>query len=324
MILSLKSNTAMLLLSGIFLTSCGASRSNGTQNGLINTPNISEDQAELIFEHASAFPSETELAIGIIKKGAIQYVGVRRTRDSLMQVENSRKVFEIGSITKVFTATLLSCFVEQGEIELDEPIQDHIGFKVRDGQSITFQQLANHTSGLPRLPPNLNLSSASMSNPYKSYNEDKLEELFRQGIALKSEPGTAHEYSNFGAGILGFALEHRSKGSYEELLQAKVFSKYDMIQSTTLRNTVENDLVYGLDANGEITLNWDFDLLVGAGGVLSSVEDLVKFSMAHFGPENEELTRTRQPTFVVNDKTSVGLGWFIIEREGKRLTWHNG
>ncbi|WKN42074.1 serine hydrolase domain-containing protein [Tunicatimonas pelagia] len=314
----------MLSLVAFLLVGCSASLFKVAENGLISTTNISDEQTELIFDYCKTFPANTEVAIAIIEDKVVRYVGVKITGDSLVSIQNDKKVFEIGSVTKVFTATLLASFAQQGEIDVAEPIQNHLNFEVKGGERITFQQLANHTSGLPRLSPNLDLSVVDIRNPYKDYDQDKLQEVLENSVALQSEPGTSYEYSNFGAGLLGFTLEQRSNSTFEKLLQERVFSKYGMTRSTTLRKTIEGDLVQGLNAKGELTSNWDFNALVGAGGIFSSVHDLAKFAIAHFDEASEELALTRESTFAVNDEVSIGLGWLTIQRKGKALTWHNG
>ncbi len=81
----------------------------------------------------------------------IYYVALR-VHDSLKTMENSKVVFEIGSLSKVFTSALLADLVQQQIVELDEPINNHLDYPIHDNIRFTFRQLANHTSGLPRIP----------------------------------------------------------------------------------------------------------------------------------------------------------------------------
>ena len=247
----------------------------------------------------------------------------RPNRDKL--IENYKNVFEIGSLTKVFTATLLSNFVNAQKLKLDDNIQDYLEFKINSQNEITFKELANHTSGLPRLPSNLNLFNVNQDNPYKDYNKEKLIEYLKSEIRLNQEPGLKYEYSNLGAGILGFELAVISNSTYESLLQEKIFSKYKMVNSTSKRENIQFDLVKGLKPNGKTTSNWDFNVLAGCGGIFSTVEDLSKFALAQFNNENNELILTQKPSFKVNDHMSIGLGWHILKRKnGGKLIWHNG
>ena len=282
-------------------------------------------EAELLFEQVKVFPNESEFSIAIIEKGKTKFIGVKRVNDTLIQVENSKKVFEIGSISKVFTATLLTNFVQENRLELNDDIQKYLGFNIKTDLKITFKELVNHTSGLPKIPSNLNLLVVDKKNPYKNYDSEKLKQYLTQEVKLKQKPGVKYGYSNLGAGLLGFILEEVSKSNYEKLVQEKIFSKYKMTSSTTDRKVVKDKLVKGLNKFGEETQNWDMNVLIGAGGILSSVNDLAKFGKAQFKEENKELKLTQQPTFKINDNLTIGLGWHILtNRKGEDFIWHSG
>ena len=98
-----------------------------------------------------------------------------------------------------------------------------------------------------------------------------------------------------------------------------------MVYSTTNREQVQEHLIAGLNPSGKETSNWDFDILVGAGGIMSSTMDLSQFALAQFNRENKALMATQKPTFTINDNMKIGLGWHILKRKnGKELIWHNG
>lgn len=280
---------------------------------------ITKEQAEIIYEKTKFFPKQTQLAIAIIKKGKVQYYGVKRITNSLRTVENHKSIFEIGSITKVFTATLLAGFVVDNKVKLNDHINDYIKVPVKNKTQLSFKDLINHTSGLPRLPPNLDLSKNS-ANPYKTYYESDLETYLTKSLKL-TKKGT-YQYSNLGAGLIGYILGKIEGLSFEQLLQNKIFSKYGMSSSTTSQSKVKGTFVIGLDAKGNKVSNWDFSVLSGAGGILSHVEDLSKFAVAQFNSSHKELELTRQKTFDINNKLSIGLGWHILSQNN--WIWHNG
>ncbi len=98
-----------------------------------------------------------------------------------------------------------------------------------------------------------------------------------------------------------------------------------MKQSYTEISHISNNLVKGLDANGDTTPNWQFNIFFGAGGVLSTTEDLSKFAKAQFNSQHSELALTQKPTFTVNETLKLGLGWHILKTQnGKELLTHNG
>ena len=289
-------------------------------NGLNSFPN---DISKIIFSKTKDFPESTQLSIAIIQNGKTNYYGIIKLNDTIRPIENQDKVFEIGSITKVFTSTVLASLVEEGKIKLTDEINPFYPFPFKDNIKLNFKDLANHTSGLPRLPENFDLTN--QIDPYKSYGKIQIDEYLKDILKLENEPARIYSYSNLGAGLLGYTLGLSQKASFEKLLQEKVFEKYDMKNSFISHQDLNEKLVKGQNMNGEITSNWSWDLLSGAGGILSTTEDLVEFANAQFNSKNKELVLTRTPTFTINENMKIGLGWHLLKSEsGKDLVWHNG
>ncbi|MFA7445734.1 MAG: serine hydrolase domain-containing protein [Flavobacteriaceae bacterium] len=309
----------------IMFLSCSETEEIIAVNG-IKSDILQINQIDTIYKKAKFFPNEAQMAFALIKNGEISYFGIKRTNDTLITVENKDKAFEIGSISKVFTATLLSNFIIDKELLPDDKINTFFDYSFNDNLEFTFEELANHTSGLPRMPSNIHLSAMlSPKNPYKNYDEKKFEKYLKESISLEYSKGEKSEYSNLGAGLLSYTLRKYSRKSYEELLKEKIFSKYQMTNSTTERSRISDILIGGFDEKGRKTSNWDSGVLIGAGGIYSTTEDLAKFALAQFDESNAELAFTRQKTFQENDFRDVGLGWFIINRkDGNKWYWHNG
>ena len=284
-----------------------------------------EKQEQLILEHVSGFPEQTQLAFVFIKNGTVYFSGVILEDDTMRLVDNRHKVFEIGSVTKVFTASLLAAQVVEGKVGLDDPVNDYLLFQLKDSIRPTFRQLANHTSGLPRMPSNFEAAVPfDPANPYQNYGPDLLEGYLTRQVKLAFKPGERSEYSNLGAGLLAFSLEKTNGLDYQQLLEKHIFSKYEMMASTTRREDVVSNLVRGLDQNGRETSNWDFSVLVGAGGILSTTEDLARFALAQFDDTNTELKLTQKLTFHVDERLALGLGWHIVKTPNAELYCHNG
>ncbi|MCK0147437.1 beta-lactamase family protein [Arenibacter sp. F26102] len=286
---------------------------------------ITDIQSKNIYAESKDFPNNTQLSFAIIKDGITKFYGIKRENDTIFTIDNHDGVFEIGSISKVFTATILADMVVNNKLGLDDNINHYLEWPLKDGVKITFKQLSNHTSGLPRLPSNLILDSIDLQNPYKDYDEQKLKQYLTQVLQLNQNPGEKSEYSNLGVGLLGFVLSKMDSTSYENLLQTKIFTKYLMTNSTTNRTLISNKLVMGLDVSGKETPNWDLNVLEGAGGILSSVADLSKFALAQFNDSNQVLALTRKPTFNLQaNKADMGLGWAIIKNTGEEWFTHSG
>lgn len=271
-------------------------------------------------------PDQVQFAIALLQDTTVQYYGFQRRADSLTAIENSDKVFEIGSISKVFTATLLAQQVQGGKLTLDSPIGQLLDLELKAGEGITLQQLANHTSGLPRVPSSMLMASLlHPDNPYKDFDEEALRKYLEEKVRLNDDPGERYSYSNLGVGLLAYILERQSHKSYEQLLREKVFVPLQMNSSSTKREAFNERLVSGLDKKGEPTANWDMAALAGAGAILSSPRDMARFCRAHFQDALPFLALSRQETFRVSERTSLALGWHILRRkDGHRWHWHNG
>jgi len=286
-------------------------------SGFAQTP----EQSQLISETALAFPEKTQLSVALIVNSKIIFTGVERHNDTLNYTDNSMKIFEIGSISKVFTSTLLANLVEKQKVSLNDQMNSCIDLPLNSRDTFSLLELANHTAGLPRLPANLNLFTADFRNPYKNYSEENLLKYLSDDSAVRNSPGEKYEYSNLGAGLLAYLLVKKEGSDYERMLKKYIFDKYEMTHSTTYRAKLNEELVSGLDAGGNETSNWDFNVLVGAGGILSNVSDLSKFALAQFDSANTELALTRESTFKVNDGMEIGLGWHILHPEAGKI-WH--
>jgi len=292
---------------------------------ILQKDGLTTEQSMLIYEKVKTFPNNAEISIAIIRKGDTKYFGIKRENDSILSIKNYNKIFETGSITKVFTAALLANFVNEEKIELEDNINDYIDFTIKDNVKISFKQLATHTSGLPRLPEILSSPTLSSENPYKDFGEEELKLDLSEKLVMLDEPGAKSEYSNLGVGLLGYILSEIGNSTYEDLIQSKIFEKYHMLNSTTIRSGVMDKLVLGLNEKGEVVSNWDMAVLMGAGGILSNVEDLAKFAIAHFDDSNTELKLTRTPFHKITDNFSTGLAWGIVKTEsGAEWYWHNG
>jgi len=281
----------------------------------INENIITNQEKEIIQEYINDFPDNTQFSIAVIKNNKVGYLGYEIANDTIIEINNRDSVFEVGSITKIFTSTILANLVNENRIKTDDVISDYLPFelnpKEKNAQKITLRMLANHTSGLPNYPSNLDsVASRNPLNPYLEYDSLLLIEYLKNDLILNSVPGDNYEYSNLAFGILGYLLELKTGESYDELLKKYVFQKYDMNISTTNRIVVQKYLVEGQNEKGEIVPNWDFSIHRAAGNVLSSANDLANFVQANF-TNDSILSFQRQKTFD-DHNNNVALGWNMM------------
>lgn len=295
-------------------------------NELETTSYYTSEETDLIFDALSFYPNDTQLSLAIIDSSGTHYYGAKRSSDSLITIENNKSIFEIGSITKVFTSSLLAHQVVESDLDPDTTVRSFLNFELKDSVDFTFKQLANHTSGLPRVPGGFIWNAIfNADNPYKNFDKEKLKTYLSEEVELEYTPGTDHAYSNLGTGFLGFVLEQYTGKTYESLLVDEIFEPLVMLNSTTERQNISNTLVKGVNRKGGEATNWDLSSLVAAGGIYSSTEDMVKYAKAQLDTTNEVYNYQKEPTYRISDDQQVALGWFVITREdNSKIYWHNG
>lgn len=239
-------------------------------------------------------------------------------------------VFEIGSITKVFTALLLADMTVKGEAALSDPVALDLPTHVlpgRNDQAITLIDLATHTSGLPRLP--INLDPKDPANPYADYSDEQLYGFLAEH-ELTRDIGSEFEYSNLGYGLLGQTLAASAHTSYEDLVRSRITSPLVM-QSTavTLSPDMRDRAAGAHDAALEPVPYWDLPTLAGAGALRSTAEDLLNFLEAALGFRDVPLAAafaimpdTRRP--IDGSDVETALGWVVSRKGGDEIIWHNG
>ena len=235
--------------------------------------------------------------------------------------------FEIGSVSKVFTSLLLADMVARGEVSLDTTVGEILpDQKMRtEVAAITLEQLATHTSGLPRMPPNLGTMYIlrHAKNPYAEYDRKKL----HKGLSRAKITEEGFAYSNFGAGLLGDLLSMKAGKSYCTLVEERIVSQMN-VDSLHCSNIPENIAQPHLWTGDENPV-WEFGSLAGAGALRANSEDLSLF-LGYIDvnfPEGdlfgEGFTNTLK-THYKDAGSEVGLGWMIIDVEGMRCYFHNG
>ena len=276
-------------------------------------------------------PNTKSLAIGLINQNQINTFFYGQTDAATKaSLPDGNTLYEIGSISKVFTATLLADLVEKGAISLEDSIVKFLPDSLAQNpflQKITFKQLANHTSGLPRLPENLDkVAKFSDKNPYANYTRKDLFQYLKN-VSSENEPGENFEYSNLGYGLLGEIISIISKKTYSQNIKT-------LTDSLKLANTVEKanpktqKLVKVYNEFGQEVSTWDFQALAATGSLKSTVHDLIRFAQYQFKlPETtleNAMAITRQFTYYLPPNTDIGLAWHMNMVDDVIQIWHNG
>jgi CubicO group peptidase (beta-lactamase class C family) len=315
----------LIILSVLVLGKCGEKKFETAINA-INDPRVSNTLNEIVFDKIKDWPERTHVSVAIVRDSIPEYYGFIRSNDSVKSANLSTQVFEIGSITKLFTTQLLVQAVRDSLVSPDELLSSYYDFDFPDSlsQFITLEHLANHTSGLPRLPTSFIKSSMFNSdNPYKDFDEAKLKTYMREEMKTYSVPGEAYEYSNLAMGILAQTVCKQYEKNFEQVCQSFIFQPFKMTSTFTSHQLYPNDLVEGLNRDGQSTSNWDLAALQGAGSVVSSAQDMARFIQAQFQLDSLRLWQMEE-TLKINDNIGVARGWHIRYDNDRKYYWHNG
>ena len=273
------------------------------------------------------------VVIGLIEPDGRTRVITRGTsgRDGVPLADST--VFEIGSITKVFTAAVLADMVARGEVALDDPVAKYLPSSVRvpsmNGRAITLLDLATHTSGLPRNPTNL--APADSGNPFAGYEVTQLY-AFLSSFALPRAPGAEFEYSNVGFGLLGHALARRAGMPYEELVRTRLLVPLGMNGTRIALDAKQQaSFATGHAVTGRQVGAWDLPTLAGAGAFRSTMADLLRFARANLRTDDARVGSALTAAQASRRRTplpdmGIALGWQTSLRDdgAADFVWKDG
>lgn len=276
-------------------------------------------------------PENAGVSIGIVKgdKEANYCYGKKnKLTDSPI---DTNTIYEIGSITKLFTSLILAEEVVNGKMQLSEKLSGCFPGEMvsKDCSNISLLQLATHSSGLPRLADNFWPSVKDKKNPYNNYSEFYLLDYLTIAKPYNAI-GTRYNYSNVGAGLLGFILCQKKKSTYEKMVKENICSPFGMKNTSIyLSNEQLGNLALG-HSKGRVVGNWDFqDATAGQGALRSNVVDMVKFIRYNLNPQKSPLSKAidyaQQLHFTdLISGMEMGLGWHIGSFYNEKYLEHTG
>jgi CubicO group peptidase (beta-lactamase class C family) len=270
------------------------------------------------------------LIVGMVNGDGRTYYSYGTTTLESERLPDEHTFYEIGSITKIFTTTLLAEMVERGEVSLDDPVQqylpDTVNMPTFRGVEITLEDLATHVSGLPDNP-----ESISQNNPITPFSPYPIEQLYEDlnQLRLRRTPGSTFEYSNFGLGLLGHALALSQGTDYETLLRERILTPLEL-NNTMIHQNAEQDKRRAKGYGGVVERPYfEMDALESAGVLLSTAEDLLTFAEHIMGLKTSNLA----PAFTTALRprvrnglpgVDIGLGWFIVSNTPDPIIMHDG
>lgn len=235
--------------------------------------------------------------------------------------------FEIGSLTKTFTALLLADSAARGEVCCDDPLGRHLP-QAAHLPGITLRHLATHSSGLPRLPPGLLRSAlpSLLTNPYRAFTPHDLLNAVRRTLPRRP-PGSAVRYSNFGIALLGAALAAAANRPFEDLLADRVLRPLGLTATGPASAPQVTGHWHGLPRPP-----WQIPGLAAAGVLRSTARDLLRYLTAHLDPDrapmpalSQALADVARPRIAVpGTDDRLCLVWNHRARPGHDLVFHSG
>lgn len=269
------------------------------------------------------------LCIGVIDRGVTSTYGYGETVKGNHKIPDADNFFELGSITKTFTAILLAYYADAGQLHLNDLAVKYLPDSVAANpelQQITLLELINHTSGLERIPDNLINHASDPLNPYKDYSINLLMSYLKS-CKLQSKPGERYAYSNLGVGLLGVILENITHEPFERMVHDVICKPLGMSATSQHLNPLMTPLfTQPYNIKGEPTPAWDFDVLAACGALRSTLHDMLIYAKANLQPADDALGKaialSHRVTFSKDVK--VAMGWHIITVNGVDYIFHNG
>jgi CubicO group peptidase (beta-lactamase class C family) len=293
------------------------------------------DMREILVRRVDQQKQATGIVVGLIEPSGRCLVTYGHLATGDPRGVDGDTIFEIGSVSKVFTSLLLADMVHRNEVALDDPaatyLPEHVRMPERNGRSITLRDLSTHRSGLPPMPGNLLATMAQRKDPdgpHVGYSVDDLYE-FLSSYSLPRDPGAEFEYSNLGAGLLGHLLGCRAGTDYESLVRNRITQPLGMPDTgITLSSSMKQRMATGHNARLAPVGNSDLPMpLAGAGALRSSANDMLTFLGAFLGDKESPLAPAMNAMFDTRcpaGQTEMGLGWFIYSPDGREIAVHNG
>lgn len=262
------------------------------------------------------------LAAVVIDPDAVTFAGLGAD-------ENTE--FEIGSITKTFTALLLAQAVERGEVALDDPVGAYLDLGDSAAAGATLGELSSHRSGLPRIATTVPALATSLWSSYRGndpypYDLDALTGHAR--AAELTDRGTV-AYSNLGVALLGQALAAATGTDYADLLQGRIFDPLGMTATSLPGSTdgLADNARTGYTVAGRPADAWTLNAYAPAGGIRSTTADMALYAQALLSADpalGVDPAAVLDPQEAAGDDPLIGLAWFTQAPDDGTATWHNG
>ena len=281
--------------------------------------------------------SKVGLSIGIYNNGEVYYYNYGTTQKEKQSLPTNKTVYEIGSISKTFTGTLLAQAVKDKKVKIDDDIRKYLEGNYPNleyqGKPIRLSYLVSHISGLPFfLPDNPNLFKNpnyetlpfTISKIQRNYSKQKFFDDLHK-VQLDTIPGYKYHYSNVGAQLLKYILEKVYNMPYDKLLSEYITEPLKMQNTNSLFS--KNDftlLANGYNEKGKL-MPYNPQILDAAGGIFSTTSDMLQYLKFHLNENNEVVALSHKVTMGDINDYAIGLNWQeLITSKKLKKVWQSG
>ncbi|WP_433595315.1 serine hydrolase domain-containing protein [Lysinibacillus xylanilyticus] len=279
--------------------------------------NLKKDIFKIAYPYIKIRPN-VALSIGIIsqdQEATFTFGG------SNFMMEEKPYIYEVGSISKVFTTSILGEMIQEGQVHVEDSIGKYFS-AIPDNHPVTLKRLANHTSGLPGIGVLKNISNLfDAETPRDPFCQYSLNETIHYFKTHTDEPKVKFRYSNVGMGLLGYILANTLHTDYETAIKQRLADPLNMPNTfISIHSDKAEAVLQGYTILGHKKPPLQMNEFMAAGAARSTVNDLLKFMKVHLSDENSGYTLTHQATETFSEHMGIGLGWLLEDN----IIWHNG
>jgi beta-lactamase class C len=275
-------------------------------------PNSLDERIKMAVANYRQTENVPGVAIAVFHNGQISFYNDGVLNKETRTPVTKETIFELGSLTKVFTATLMAELIDNKKMALEAPVTDYVKVGgVMD--KVKMVELGTHTSGLPATPPHLSFKQ------YPSYTRADLFKFYASWRP-KYPIGTHYLYSNIGFGLIGYALEGPTHTSYEHLVKNRIFRPLGMRNSSLNVPTNATNYAQGYNPKGQPVMHWPKSAWPAGGSIRSTSQDMVRFLAANLGSDKsgaspqliKAMRLTHQKYYQTKGSMAMGLAWQLF------------
>lgn len=271
------------------------------------------------------------MSIGILKNGKTYFYGYGDADKTKHYIPASNTIFELGSISKTFTATIVALAIGEGRIKLDDPVNKYLPDSIPSLQFndrvVTIKDLLNHTAALPRMPADFQ----DGRRDERGIIVYPIEKFFSwlKGLKLTREPGLKSEYSNAGLALASTVMQRIYNMTYEQMVQQFIAQPIGMMDTRIdirQQDSVRYAKGYTEDGSYHFPRNLP-PIYQGAGGLRATADDMLKYAKAQWDAPNKKLEKAIQLTHdtTFSDKNfHIGMAWVLLKYGNLDVIFHNG